>query len=73
MQHLSYVLINVQVLENVRGRNAFIIQSTCPPVNENLVELFLFISALRRASVKTITVIIPYYGYSRQDHKLAKT
>ncbi|CAD8090279.1 unnamed protein product [Paramecium primaurelia] len=64
---------NIQVLENVRGRNVFIIQSTCPPVNENLVELFLFISALRRASVKTITVIIPYYGYSRQDHKLAKT
>ncbi|CAD8090760.1 unnamed protein product [Paramecium primaurelia] len=64
---------NIQVLDNVRGRNVFIIQSTCPPVNENLIELFLFISALRRASVKKITVIVPYYGYSRQDHKLMKT
>ncbi|CAD8128638.1 unnamed protein product [Paramecium sonneborni] len=75
MENAIYKLcyFNGQVLENVRGRNAFIIQSTCPPVNENLVELFLFISALRRASVKSITVIVPYYGYSRQDHKLVKT
>ncbi|CAK93389.1 unnamed protein product (macronuclear) [Paramecium tetraurelia] len=73
MQRFSDGECNIQVLDNVRGRNVFIIQSTCPPVNENLVELFLFISALRRASVKKITVILPYYGYSRQDHKLEKT
>lgn len=55
--------------ETVRGKRVFIIQSTCPPVNDNLMELLIFIDSLRRASAKEITTIIPYYGYARQDRK----
>ncbi len=55
--------------ETVRGKEVFIIQSTCPPVNENLMELLVFIDALKRASAGTINVIIPYFGYARQDRK----
>ncbi|XP_021765571.1 ribose-phosphate pyrophosphokinase 2, chloroplastic-like [Chenopodium quinoa] len=61
--------INVQLKESVRGCDVFIIQPTSPPVNENLMELFLMIDACRRASAKTITAVIPYFGYARADRK----
>lgn len=62
--------VKVQVNENVRGKDVYIFQPTCPPVNENLMELLLMVSTMRRASAKRITVIIPYYGYARQDRKM---
>ena len=61
--------INVEILENIRGRDVYLIQSTCPPVNENLMELLLMSDACRRASARSITAVIPYYGYSRQDRR----
>jgi len=61
----------VEIKENVRGADVFIIQPTCPPVNENLVELLIMIDAARRASARRITAVIPYYGYARQDRKTA--
>lgn len=61
--------IFLKILENVRGADTFIIQPTCPPVNDNLMELLLIIDALKRASAKRITAVIPYYGYARQDRK----
>ncbi len=63
--------IFIEISENVRGRDVYIIQSTCAPVNDNLMELLVMIDALKRASVKSITAIIPYYGYARQDRKVA--
>ncbi len=60
----------VEIQENVRGRDAFIIQSTCTPVNDNLMQLLIIMDALRRASAKRITAVIPYYGYGRQDRKV---
>ncbi len=63
--------VSIEVKDNVRSKNVFIIQSTCTPVNENLVELLLMISTMRRASAKKINVVIPYYGYARQDRKTA--
>lgn len=63
--------VSIEIGDNVRSKNVFIIQSTCPPVNENLVELLLMVSTIRRASAKKINVIIPYYGYARQDRKTA--
>jgi ribose-phosphate pyrophosphokinase len=60
----------VEIGENVRGRDAFILQSTCPPVNDNLMQLLIVVDALRRASAKRITAVIPYYGYARQDRKV---
>jgi ribose-phosphate pyrophosphokinase len=59
----------VKVEEDVRGKDVFIVQPTCPPVNDNLMELLIFIDCLRRASAKRITAVIPYYGYARQDRK----
>ena len=59
----------VKIDETVRGRDVFVVQSTSEPVNENLMELLIFIDALKRASAKSINVIIPYYGYARQDRK----
>ena len=59
----------VRVEESVLGKDCYIIQSTCPPANDNLMELFLMISTLRRANAKSITAVIPYYGYARQDRK----
>ncbi|CAD8062803.1 unnamed protein product [Paramecium sonneborni] len=56
----------IQVLDNIRGKDVFIIQSTSPPVNDNLMELLLLVSALRRASARKIIVVVPYYGYARQ-------
>ena len=55
--------------ESIRGCNVFTIQSTSFPVNENIMELFIMIDALKRASAKTINIVIPYYGYARQDRK----
>ena len=61
--------VYVDIQESVRGRNVFVVQPTSEPVNENLMELLIFVDALRRASAKTINVILPYYGYARQDRK----
>ncbi|MGB9761780.1 MAG: ribose-phosphate pyrophosphokinase [Caldimicrobium sp.] len=61
----------VEIEENVRGADVFIVQPTCPPVNENLMELLIMIDAARRASARRITAVIPYYGYARQDRKTA--
>jgi len=63
--------IMVQINENVRGSDVFVVQSTCMPVNRNLMELLLMIDALKRASAGRITAVIPYYGYARQDRKAA--
>ncbi len=60
----------VEIHENVRGMDVFILQSTCTPVNDNLMELLIIIDALKRASAKRITAMIPYYGYGRQDRKV---
>jgi len=62
--------IFVEILENVRGRDAFIVQSTSYPTNDNLMELLIMIDALRRASASRITAVIPYFGYARQDRKM---
>jgi ribose-phosphate pyrophosphokinase len=59
----------VQVNENVRGADVFVVQPTCPPVNDNLMELLVMIDALKRASAHRITAVLPYYGYARQDRK----
>jgi ribose-phosphate pyrophosphokinase len=63
--------VQVEIQESVRGQNVFVIQSTCPPTNQNYMELFIMMDALRRASAKAITGVIPYYGYARQDRKVA--
>ena len=62
--------IFVEINESVRGSNAYVIQSTSGPVNENLMELFIIVDALKRAAVNEITAVIPYFGYSRQDRKV---
>ncbi|MGB5246168.1 MAG: ribose-phosphate diphosphokinase [Woeseia sp.] len=61
--------INVEILENIRGREAFIIQPTCPPTSENLMELLVMVDACRRASASRITAVIPYFGFARQDRR----
>jgi ribose-phosphate pyrophosphokinase len=63
--------IQIEINENVRSRDVFVIQSTCAPVNDNLVELLLMIDAFKRSSARRITAVIPYYGYARQDKKVA--
>ena len=60
----------IEIVESVRGSNVFVIQSTCPPVNENIMELMIMTDALKRASARSITAVIPYYGYARQDRKV---
>ena len=61
--------VYVQINENVRGEDVFIIQPTCPPVNENLMELLVMLDAFKRASARRVTAVLPYYGYGRQDRK----
>jgi ribose-phosphate pyrophosphokinase len=61
--------VSVKVEVNVRGRDCFVVQPTCPPVNENLLELMIVMDALRRSSAYRVTAVIPYYGYARQDRK----
>ena len=63
--------IQIEIDENVRSKDVFLIQSTCEPVNNNLVELLLMIDAFKRSSASRITAVIPYYGYARQDKKVA--
>ncbi len=67
--HFADGEININIPETVRGHKVFVIQSTCPPVNEHIMELLIMIDALKRASAREINVVIPYYGYSRQDRK----
>lgn len=61
----------VEINENVRGRDVYVIQSTCRPANDTLMELLIMIDALKRASAKEVTAVVPYYGYARQDRKVA--
>lgn len=63
--------IQIEIHESVRGQNVFVIQSACPPVNQNYMELFVMLDALKRASPASVTAVIPYYGYARQDRKVA--
>jgi len=81
MQPLGFIQVEkfsdgetrVEILENIRGRDVFLIQSTCPPTNEHLMELLLMADACRRASAKTISAVVPYFGYSRQDRRPRNT
>src|SRR5512134_1636821 len=61
--------VRVKIEEDVRGADIFVLQPTCPPVNENLMELVLLIDAFKRASAERITAVVPYFGYARQDRK----
>ena len=65
--------VMVQLLDNVRGKDVFILQSTCAPTNDNLMELMIMVDALKRASARRITAAIPYYGYARQDRRPRST
>ena len=69
VQNFSDGEIYLQIEQNVRGMDVFVVQPTCGPVDRNLIELLLFLDALRRASAKRVTAVLPYYGYSRQDRK----
>src|SRR6188472_819970 len=60
-----------EIQENVRGVDVYVVQPTCAPVNDNLLELMIIVDALKRASAGSITAVIPYYGYARQDRKVA--
>jgi ribose-phosphate pyrophosphokinase len=62
--------VNVDIRDNVRGVDVFLIQPTCPPVNDHLMELLILMDALKRASAKRVTAVLPYYGYARQDRKV---
>jgi ribose-phosphate pyrophosphokinase len=61
--------VRVQIGENIRGQDVFIVNSTCPPINDNLMELLILCDAARRASAERVTVVLPYFGYARQDRK----
>lgn len=61
--------VHVDIHDHIRGQDVFVIQSTCPPVNENAMELFVLMDALKRASAARVTAVVPYYGYARQDRK----
>src|ERR1700674_2405073 len=61
--------VNAELMENVRGRDVFIVQPTCPPANDHLMELLVMTDACRRASAKRVTAVMPYFGYARQDRR----
>ncbi len=61
--------VNAELMENVRGRDVFIVQPTCPPANDHLMELLMMTDACRRASAKRVTAVVPYFGYARQDRR----
>jgi len=61
--------VNAELMENVRGRDVFIVQPTCPPANDNLMELLMMTDACKRASAKRVTAVVPYFGYARQDRR----
>jgi ribose-phosphate pyrophosphokinase len=65
--------VNIELMENVRGRDVFVVQSTCPPANDTLMELLVMVDACRRASAARITAVVPYLGYSRQDRRIKGT
>jgi ribose-phosphate pyrophosphokinase len=65
--------VSVEIRQNVRARDVFVVQSTCAPTNENLMELFMMVDALKRASARRITAVIPYFGYARQDRRPRST
>ena len=69
VSHFSDGEVMVEIGEKVRGRDVFIVQSTCTPTNDNLMELMIMVDALRRASARRITAVMPYYGYARQDRR----
>ncbi len=69
IQRFSDLEVFVEILENVRGEDVFVVQSTCFPANDNLMELLVTMDALRRGSARRITAVVPYYGYARQDRK----
>src|SRR5918999_1556477 len=69
IQRFSDMEVFVEILENVRGEDVFVVQSTSYPANDNLMELLVTIDALRRGSARRITAVLPYYGYGRQDRK----
>ena len=69
VSHFSDGEVMVEIGEKVRGRDVFIVQSTCTPTNDNLLELMIMVDALRRASARRITAVMPYYGYARQDRR----
>ena len=70
VSHFSDGEINIELRENVRGRDVFVVQPTCQPTNKNIMELILMIDALKRASAGRITAVIPYFGYARQDRRV---
>ncbi|MEE2828962.1 MAG: ribose-phosphate pyrophosphokinase [Myxococcota bacterium] len=70
LKHFADGEVYAEVRDNVRGRDVFIIQSTCSPVNEHLMELLVLMDAVKRASADRVTVVLPYYGYARQDRKV---
>ena len=61
--------VTVEIQQNVRARDVFVVQSTCAPTNENLMELLIMVDALKRASAERISAVIPYFGYARQDRR----
>src|SRR5580698_1989650 len=67
--HFSDGECRVELMENARGRDVFVIQPTCPPTNDTLMELLIIVDALRRASAARITAVMPYFGYARQDRR----
>src|SRR5438309_11553937 len=69
LRHFPDGEINVKIEDSMRGHDVFVIQPTSPPVNEHLMELFIILDALRRASAGRVTAVIPYYGYARQERK----
>ena len=65
--------VTVEIRQNVRARDVFVLQPTCTPTNENLMELLIMVDALKRASARRITAVIPYFGYARQDRRPRST